>query len=66
VFENPKIPEMLLTQLDIWTNVFTPSEKTLFDFLEKCMSNVESKMSQSVSFDVFLNKLEKEIAKNTN
>jgi hypothetical protein len=30
------------------------------------MSNVESEMSQPVSFDVFLEKLEKEIANSSN
>ena len=63
VFSNTEIPEALLSKFDIWTNVFAPSEKTLFDELEKCMSNVESEMSEPVSFDVFLEKLEKEIAK---
>ena len=46
--------------------MFSPSEKTLFDELEKCISNVESEMSKPVSFDVFLEKLEKEIAKSNN
>jgi hypothetical protein len=66
VFSNTEIPESLLGEEDIWTNVFAPSEKTLFDELEKCMSNVESEMSQPVSFDVYLNKLYEEIEKNTN
>ncbi len=66
VFNNIETPEILLSKFDIWTNVFAPSEKTLFDELEECMTNVMSKMSEPVSFDVFLNKLEEEIAKSNN
>jgi hypothetical protein len=66
VFSNIKTPEALLSRFDIWTNVFAPSEKTLFDELEECMSNVKSKMSDPVSFDVFLKELDEEIAKSDN
>jgi hypothetical protein len=66
VFSNTEIPESLLGEFDIWTNVFHPSEKTLFEELDECMSNIESVMSQSISFDVYLNKLYEEIEKNTN
>jgi len=41
VFNNIETPEALLSKFDIWNNIFAPSEKTLFDELEKCMSNVE-------------------------
>jgi len=66
VFENSEIPEVLLTQFDIWTNVFHPSEKTLFKELEEYMTNVKLEMNEPTSFDIFLSKLDKEIAKNTN
>jgi hypothetical protein len=66
VLSNTEIPESLLGEFDIWTNVFHPSEKTLFEELDECMSNIESVMSQSISFDVYLNKLYEEIEKNTN
>ena len=65
VFSNTEIPEVLLSKFDIWTNVFTSSKKTLFDELEECMFNIESEMSGSVPFDVFLNRLDEEIAIST-
>jgi hypothetical protein len=65
VFSNTKTPEALLSKFDIWTNVFAPSEKTLFDELEECMSNIESEdMWETYTLDVYLDKLRKEIAKN--
>ena len=65
VFSNTKIPEALLSKFDIWTNVFAPSEKTLFDELEGCMSNIESEdIWETYPLDVYLGKLRKEIAKN--
>jgi len=64
VFENSEIPEALLGKFDIWTNVFAPSEQTLFEELEECMNNVCSELNEEVSFDVFLKRLEKEIANN--
>ena len=65
VFSNTKIPEAILSKFDIWTNVFAPSEKTLFDELEGCMSNIESEdIWETYPLDVYLGKLRKEIAKN--
>jgi len=63
VFSNSEIPEALLTKIDIWTDVFTPSERTLFEDLEECMSNVESEMCETYTLEEFLDKLDKEIAK---
>jgi len=62
VFSNSVVPEALLSKFDVWTTVFGASEKTLFDELEECMLNVKSEMSEPVPFDVFLDKLDKEIA----
>ncbi len=65
VLDNTKTPEVLLVKHDIWPNVFAPSEKTLFNELEGCMSNIESEdMWETYTLDVYLDKLRKEIAKN--
>jgi len=67
VFSNTKIPEALLSKFDIWTNVFAPSEKTLFGELEECMSNIESEeMWETYPLDVYLDKLREEIANSSN
>ena len=67
VFSNTKIPEALLSKFDIWTNVFAPSEKTLFGELEECMTNIESEeMWETYPLDVYLDKLREEIANSGN
>lgn len=67
VFSNTKIPEALLSKFDIWTNVFAPSEKTLFGELEECMTNIESEeMWETYPLDVYLDKLREEIANSSN
>jgi hypothetical protein len=59
VFDNPEIPEALLGKFDIWTNVFAPSEQTLFEELEECMNNVNSELNEEVPFDVFFKAVRK-------